>query len=348
MTGKSLLELAGLVNGRVLGDGGIVITGINSIDNAKEGEITFISNPKYLKMANTTNATAIIVPPDFQVSAKPLLCTENPYLAYAKITALFYEKPRQARGIDNTAVIGKNTEIGRDVSIYPFVYVGDNVKIEDRVSLYPGVYIGNDTGIGEDTIVYANASIREGCKIGKRVIVHCGTVIGSDGFGFARDGNRHQKIPQVGIVQIDDDVEIGANSTIDRAALGKTWVKRGVKIDNMVQIGHNVIVGEDTILVAHVAISGSSQIGRNVTLAGKVGVAGHIRVGDNVVVGGQSGITKDIPPDRVVSGLPCVSHREWLKSQISITKLPRMRKVLNELVSKVRRIEEKIGIDLGG
>ncbi len=346
MIERSLRELADHVGGRVAGDGDITITGINSIEQAKEGQITFISNPKYLPMVNTTEASAIIVPPDIKECKKPLLCIENPYLAYAKVATLFHESPYQARGIDEKAVIGKGAEIGKDVSIYPLVYVGDNARIGDRVSLLPGVYIGDDVSIGEDTIIHSNVSIREGCRIGDRVIIHCGTVIGSDGFGFAKDGKRSYKIPQIGIVQIDDDVEIGANNAIDRASLGKTWIKRGVKTDNLVQIGHNVIVGEDTILVAGVAIAGSTEIGNHVTLAGQVGVAGHIKIGENVVVGGQSGVTKDIQPNQVVSGTPCIPHREWLKSQIIVTKLPKMRKVLSELESRVKKVEAHFGIDL--
>ena len=346
MIKKSLEELAHFVGGKVTGDGSIPITGINSIDCAQSGEITFISNPKYRSMAEKTKASAIIVSPDFEMSQTPLLYTDNPYLAYAKIAGLFLCRPKRERGIDKNAVIGENAEIGEKVSICPFVYIGDNVKIEDGVSLYPGVYIGDDVQIGEGTTIHANVSIREGCIIGRRVIIHCGTVIGSDGFGFARDGNTHFKIPQVGIVQIDDDVEIGANNAIDRAALGKTWVKRGVKTDNQVQIGHNVIVGEDTILVAQVGISGSAEIGNRVILAGQVGVAGHIKIGDDVTVGGRSGVTKDIAPGQIVSGVPPVPHKEWLRSQISITKLPKMRKTLNELRSRIKKIEKKLNMEL--
>lgn len=342
MIKKSLQELADFINGKVIGDGNIIIAGINSIDEAKKGEITFITTPKYLSILKTTKASAIIVSSDFKESEKPLLCTDNPYLAYAKIVSLFHEKPYHARGINPSAVIGNNTEIGIDVSIYPFVYVGDNVRIGDGVSLYPGVYVGDDVHIGKGTVVYANTSIHEGCKIGERVIIHSGSVIGSDGFGFAKNGKMHHKIPQVGIVQIDDDVEIGANNAIDRAALGKTWIKRGVKTDNLVQIGHNVIIGEDTIIVAQVAIAGSAEIGNNVVLAGQVGVGGHLKVGDNVTVGGRSGITKDIAPNQIVSGIPAIPHKEWLKSQVCITKLPKMRKSLKELESKVEKIEKKI------
>lgn len=346
MAENSLRYLADFIGGYVIGNESTVIAGINSIDQAKEGEITFISNPKYLPMADHTEASAIIVSPGVKITHKPLLCTDNPYLAYAKIASLFHERSYQGRGIDKNVYIGKNTRIGKEVSIYPFVYIGDNVRIEDRVSLYPSVYVGDNVRIGEETIAYANVSIREGCEIGKRVIIHCGTVIGSDGFGFAKDGTIHRKIPQVGIVRIDDDVELGANNTVDRAAFGKTWIKRGVKTDNLVQIGHNAVIGEDTILVAQVGISGSAEIGNNVVLAGQVGVAGHITIGDNVIVGGRSGVTKDIASNQMVSGIPPVPHKEWLKSQISITKLPKMRKTLKELESRIKDIEEQLKIKL--
>ena len=342
MTKSSLRELADLVNGDVAGDETTLITGIKSIDQANKGEITFISEKKYLSMVNTTQASALIVTPDFKDSKIPLLFVENPYLAYAKIATFFHSKPVQGRGIDRNAVIGKNAEIGEDVSIYPFVYVGDNVKIEERVSLYPGVFIGNDVHIGEDTIIHANVSVREGCQIGKRVIIHCGTVIGSDGFGFAKDGKKYHKIPQIGIVQIDDDVEIGANNTIDRAAFGRTWIKRGVKTDNLVQVGHNVTVGENTVLVAMVGISGSTEIGKNCVIAGQVGIGGHLKIGDNVTVGAQSGVTKNIASNQIVSGLPAIPHKEWLRSQISITKLPKIRKTLKELELRIKKIEQDI------
>ncbi|MFH2012932.1 MAG: UDP-3-O-(3-hydroxymyristoyl)glucosamine N-acyltransferase [Pseudomonadota bacterium] len=339
---KSLQELADFIEGKVIGDGNITITGINSIDKAENGEITFIADPKYSTRAKNTKASAIIASSDFKWFEKPLLYTDNPYLAYAKISNLFHQKPYHATGVDQRAFIGNNTSIGIDVSIYPFVYVGDNVSIGDRVSLFPGVYVGDGASIDDDSVIFANTSICKGCKIGKRVIIHCGTVIGSDGFGFAKDDKKHYKIPQVGIVQIDDDVEIGANNTIDRATLGKTWIKRGVKTDNLIQIGHNVIIGEDTIIVAQVGISGSTEVGNNVVLAGQVGVGGHLKIGDNVTVGGQSGVTKDIAPNQVVSGLPAIPHREWLKSQISFTKLPKMRKALKELESKIEKMEKNI------
>jgi UDP-3-O-[3-hydroxymyristoyl] glucosamine N-acyltransferase len=232
--------------------------------------------------------------------------------------------------------------MGKEVSIFPLDYVGEGVKLADRVVLYPGVFLGDNAKIGEDSLVYANVSIRENCVVGKRVIIHCGVVIGGDGFGFAKDGDRLVKVPQVGNVKLEDDVEIGANVTIDRAVLGTTLIKRGAKIDNLVQLAHNVVVGEDSLLVAQVGISGSTQLGRGVVLGGQAGVAGHLCIGDNVTVGGQSGITKDLPSGVTVSGLPAIAHQQWKKAQMSFVKLPELRRRLAALEKRLVKLEERL------
>jgi len=337
---KTLEELSNLVKGEVIGDGTIVISGVMSIEEAKEGQITFLTHPKYNKIAKKTKASAIILAANPENLEKPLLITQDPYLAYAKIASLFHIRPHETLGVSSQSFIGEGCYLGTDISVYPFVYVGNNVHISDRVVLFPGVYLGNDTYIGEDTIIYPNVSIYEKSRIGKRVIIHAGSVVGSDGFGYAREGEKVFKIPQIGIVQIDDDVEIGANNAIDRAAFGKTWIKQGVKIDNLVQTGHNVTIGENSIIVSQVGISGSVQVGNNVTLAGRVGVAGHLKIGDNVIVGAQSGITKNIPPNQMVTGFPAIPHRKWLKAQASITKLPELRKRMNNLEERINTLEE--------
>ena len=276
MQNKTLQELADLVGGQVIGNAQLTISGISSLDEAQEGEITFVAQSKYIPRAQATKASAIIATQTIEGIDKPLIVTDNPYLAYAKIATSFYPSIRDPGCIAESTIVGEQTRIGKDVSIYPFVFIGKNVTIGDGVIIYPHTFIGDETCIDQDTIIYSNVSIRERCRIGKRVIIHAGTVIGSDGFGFAPDGNHYHKIPQVGTVRIDDDVEIGANNTIDRGALGKTWIKRGVKTDNLVHIAHNVVVGEDTLLVAQVGISGSTTIGNHVTLAGQVGVVGHL------------------------------------------------------------------------
>lgn len=342
MLEKTLQEIASLIEGEVIGNASLKISDISSLDEAREGEITFLAYSKYLIKAKQTKASAIIVSHKIEGIAKPLIVTDNPYLAYAKIVTLFHQRPHLPKGIDKSAVVGEGTRIGKQVSIYPLVFIGKNVTISDRVIIYPHTFIGDDTVIEEETLIYSNVSIREHCRIGKRVIIHAGTVIGSDGFGFAPEGNRYHKITQVGTVQIDDDVEIGANNTIDRGALGKTWIKRGVKTDNLIHIAHNVVVGEDTLLVAQVGISGSSTIGNHVTLAGQVGVVGHLEIGDNTIVGAQTGVSGSVPANTIISGYPHMPHRQWLKSSRCYPLLPQMRKVLNKLEKKVKVLEETL------
>ena len=336
---KTLQELADLIEGKVLGDTNRMITGISSLDEAREGEVTFIAQSKYLNKAKNTKASAIIASNKIEGIDKPFIITDNPYLAYAKTVALFHQHPHPVMGIDEHAILGEGTRLGKDVSIYPWVFIGNNVTISDRVIIHPHATIGDGTSIGEDTTIYSHVSIRENCQIGKRVMIHAGTVIGSDGFGFAPDGNRYYKIPQVGTVQIDDDVEIGANNTIDRGALGKTWIKRGVKTDNLVHIAHNVVIGEDSLLVALVGVSGSTKIGNHVTLAGNVGVVGHIEIGDNTIVGAKSGVSGSVPANTIVSGYPHMPHKQWLKSSRCYPLLPQMRKTINKLEKKVKALE---------
>lgn len=341
---KRLRELAEFVDGTVIGDGEIEISGVASIEEAQSEEITFIANPKYLPKLNQTNASAVIVSKEVTKAEKPLLSVANPYLAFAKILALFSYKPYKPKGIDSMTWISPTASLGKNLTLYPFVYIGDHCLIGDRVTLYPGVFIGENCSIGEDSILYPNVSVYSGTFIGKRVILHSGVVVGSDGFGYVKEGQRNVKIPQVGKVVIEDDVEIGANTTIDRATLGKTIIRRGVKIDNLVQVAHNVTIGEDSIIVAQVGISGSTKIGKNVTLAGQVGVVGHIEIGDNVMVGAQSGVTHDLPANQGFSGSPALPHREFLRAITVFPKLPEMRKNLIEVEKRLKRIEEALSL----
>ncbi|MDI7258375.1 MAG: UDP-3-O-(3-hydroxymyristoyl)glucosamine N-acyltransferase [Thermodesulfobacteriota bacterium] len=341
---KRLRELAEFVGGAVIGDGEVEISGVASIDEAQPGEITFIANPRYLRKLSETTASAVVVSTGVTAAGKPLLCATNPHLAFIKIIALFSYKPYQPRGIDPNARVSPTAQLGKDLTIYPYVYIGDRCRIEDRVTLYPGVYVGEDSAIGEDSVLHSNVSVYSGSMIGKRVILHSGVVVGADGFGFVKDGKKNVKIPQVGSVEIEDDVEIGANTTIDRAALGKTIIRKGVKIDNLVQIAHNVVIGEDSIIVAQVGIAGSTKIGSNVTLAGQVGVVGHIEIGDNVMVGAQSGVGHDLPANQGYSGSPAVPHREWLRTVTTLSKLPEMRKTLTDIEKRLKKIEEAISL----
>jgi UDP-3-O-[3-hydroxymyristoyl] glucosamine N-acyltransferase len=339
---KKLKELAQWVEGTVVGDGEIEISGVASIEEARQGQITFISNPKYLPHLSKTQASAVIVSKEVTQADKPLLCVTDPQSAFAKVLALFSLKPYQPKGIDPKAWISPTARLGKDVTVYPFVYVGDRCSIGDRVTFYPGVFVGEDSAIGEDSILYPNVSVYPGTIVGKRVILHGGAVVGGDGFGYVKEGKRNVKIPQVGTVEIEDDVEIGANTTIDRATLGKTIIRRGVKIDNLVMVAHNVVIGEDSILVAQVGVAGSTKIGSNVTLAGQVGVAGHIEIGDNAMVGAQAGVIYDLPGNQGYHGSPALPQREYIRAITTLPKLPEMRKTLLDLEKRLRKMEEAL------
>lgn len=340
--GISLEALARMVGGEVRGPCVEPIVGITGIREAQKGWITFLVNPKYGHDLETTQASAVIVGPKFPETNKPLIITSNPYLAYARVARFFAPRPSHPQGLSPLAHRGEDCRIGENVSIYPFVYLGNQVVIESGVTLYPGVYVGDSVRIGKDSIIYPNVSLLSGTIIGQRVIIHSGTVVGSDGFGFAQEGMTHVKIPQLGFVQIDDDCEIGANNTIDRAALGKTWIKEGVKTDNLVQIAHNVVVGEHSLLIAQVGISGSATLGKGVVLAGQVGVVGHITIGDRVMVGAKSGVAKSLAAGEVVSGIPTMPHQTFLRTRSLIQRLPEMVKEIRSMEDRIRHLEVEI------
>jgi UDP-3-O-[3-hydroxymyristoyl] glucosamine N-acyltransferase len=271
---------------------------------------------------------------------------KTPYLAFAKLLTLFHVRPFQAKGVMAGACIGENVAMGDQVSVYPGVCVADGVKLGNRVTLFPGVVLYEGVELGDDVVLHANVTVREGCRLGNRVIVHSGAVIGSDGFGYAPDGKEWYKIPQVGIVVIEDDVEIGANTTIDRAALDVTRIGRGTKIDNLVQIAHNCVIGKNCMIVAQVGIAGSAKLGEHVTLAGQSAVAGHLEIGANAMVGGMSGVHSSLPPGAIMSGIPAFPHREWLRASALYPKLPEMRKTLSTLEKRVQELEEKLKLQV--
>jgi len=337
-----LRELAELVHGQVKGDPSAEIIGAAPCEMAKVGEITFIRSKKYRSLLETTRASVVITPLGVVSDKKNLLWAENPQLAFAKILSLYHHKPYRATGIHKTAWISPTARVGKDVSIAPFAVIGEGAVVGDRVAIHSGVFVGDNSTIGEDTVIHANVSIYGNTTIGKRVVLHSGVVVGSDGFGYVRDGETHFKIPQVGGVTIEDDVEVGANSTIDRGTIGQTIVKRGVKIDNLVQVAHNVVIGENSIIVAQVGIAGSTRVGRNVILAGQVGVADHIEIGDNVIVAAQAGVGKDIPSNQIVQGSPTMPQRDFLRSSVVISRLPQIKRTLDELVKRVKALEDKI------
>ena len=342
-----LIEVAEIVAGECIGDEDFVVAGINSLDQAGPSEISFFSNRRYGESLKNTKAGALLVSEINDEFRGPQVVTPHVELAYSKIAAIFAMPPTRYPGISADAFIGENCHLGEDVSIFPMVYVGEGSEIDDGATLFPGVVIDEGVKIGKRTILYPNVTVLRDCVIGNDVIVHAGTTIGSDGFGFVKDGSSSVKVPQTGIVQIDDHVEIGANNCIDRAAFGKTWIKEGVKTDNLVQIAHNVVIGEHSIIVALAGISGSSQLGRGVVIGGQVGVSDHMEIGDGAMVGSQSGVAKSIPAGGVVSGTPAIDHRLWLRSTVMIARLPRLGDRLRDLEKKVRELEGRMTDDGG-
>ncbi|MDD5350306.1 MAG: UDP-3-O-(3-hydroxymyristoyl)glucosamine N-acyltransferase [Chthoniobacteraceae bacterium] len=334
----SIEELAALVGGRVIGGPSAThITGAAAIADAQEGDITFFGNAKYLPALRASRATCALVPDGFDEAIPAVqIQVANPTLAFSKILEQLAPPPIVfAPGIHPSAVIAADARIGKDVAIQAHVVVEPGAVIGDRTVLGPNVYIGHGTRVGDDCKIYASASIRERCRIGNRVIIHSGAVLGSDGFGFEMANGRYVKIPQTGIVQIDDDVEIGANTTIDRARFGRTWIGEGSKIDNLVQIAHNVVIGKHSIIVSQVGISGSSRIGNYATLAGQVGVVGHIEIGDQAVVAAKSGVSKSIPAKQMWWGSPAGPIQEQKEQHARLNRLAK-------LMERVKRLEEQV------
>ncbi len=346
MPSYSLRELAEIVGGEILGDPSLRIEGVAGIKEATKGEITFLANPKYEVYLETTKASAVIADRDGN-QATSILKVSNPYLAFLKVVTLFSESAldKYPRGIHETAVVDGSAEIGEDVSIGAYAVIGSGVRIGDRTTILPLAAICSDVKIGSECLIFPHVTIREQCEIGDRVIIHSGTVIGSDGFGYANDGSAHHKIPQIGIVRIEDDVEIGANSTIDRATTGVTLIGKGSKLDNLVQVAHNVVIGENSILAAQVGVSGSTELGKNVTLAGQAGLVGHIKIGDGAKVGAQGGVTKSIPPHTSVSGYPAREHGFAKKMYAASARLPEILKEFRKLKARVEQIEKGLGSD---
>lgn len=340
-----LAKIAQAVDGEIKGDAQKVICGVAPFEDSGPDDITFAGNTKYVKEIDKTDADTVIVSSGFlPETSKTLLLVSNPQVAFAKVAKLFHPPVKPFAGVSKHAVLGKDVSFGKDVSICSVVVVSDRVELGDRVILHPGVVIGNDVTIGNDTIIHPNVTILERCIIGNNVLIHAGSVIGSDGFGFAHDGEKYHKIPHTGIVRIDDDVEIGAGNTVDRAIFGKTWIQKGVKTDNLVHIAHSVTIGENTAIAGQVGISGSVTIGKHAVLAGQAGISDHLTIGDNATIGPQAGIVKSVPANEIVSGTPQVPHRVWLKLHHIFPRLPELMKMIPELKKRLHIIEEKIGL----
>jgi UDP-3-O-[3-hydroxymyristoyl] glucosamine N-acyltransferase len=327
-----LKDIAASLDCVLKGDGDLEITSVVGIDDAEAGHLTFVSNPKYAAKARSTRASAVIVSPDFPEIEPATLRSGNPYLTFARAVELFYQPPHPPCGVDASASIASSVRLGEGASIGPYVVVEDAVQIGKNCTIYPFVHIARGARIGDNFKAYSHVSVREFCQIGNNVILQDGAKIGTDGFGYAKkDDGTYYKIVQSGIVVLEDDVEVGANSTIDRGTIGETRVRRGAKIDNLVQVGHASDVGEDTLLCAQVGLAGSSKIGRNVILTGQVGVAGHLEIGDGVVATAQTGIPNSIESGKVVSGYPAIDNKQWLKSSAVFRRLPELLKRIEAL-----------------
>jgi UDP-3-O-[3-hydroxymyristoyl] glucosamine N-acyltransferase len=338
----TLKEIAGLIDGELCGDGKIVIEGVGSLTEAEKGEITFLASSRYRNQVSKTKASAIIIGEEVELPEIPSLRTKNPYLAFAQVMKVLVTPRKLPTGIDKTSILGQGVKLGKDVAIGAYVVVENGVVIGDRTVIFPGTYIGDKAMIGKDGLIYSNVTVREEVIIGDNVIIHPGAVIGSDGFGYATEKGKHHKIPQAGTVEIGNGVEIGANVTIDRATLGKTVIGEGTKIDNLVQIGHNVRIGKNCLIVSQVGISGSTVIGDNVILAGQAGLVGHITVGDNAIVGAQAGVTKSVPANTTVSGYPAREHRIAQRMNAQLFRLPKLYEEIKELKKEIKEIREKL------
>lgn len=337
---KTLQEIAQMVGGRLQGNGEVLISGVNNIEGAGAADMTF-ADENHIEEAKKCKAGAVLLPatvdvPDFPL---PAVYVENTRAAFAVLLGLFVPPIQHDKGISDKAFVGKDVTIGNNVTILPFAYVDDHAVIEDGVTLYPHTYIGQYAVIGEDSTIYSSATVREHCKVGKRCIVHSSAVIGADGFGFTTKDGVHTKVPQVGNVVLEDDVEIGAHDGIDRATIGSTIIGKGTKIDNLVHIGHNCHIGEGNLIVAQTGISGSTSSGKNVTFGGQVGTVGHIEIGANSVFAARSGIIGNTPEGVFYAGFPARPHQEWLRSEALMKKLPELSKKIKALEKQLKELK---------
>jgi len=331
----TLADLAEKLGGNLQGDPGIMVYGVAPLHTAGPEHVSFLANPRYSSQLEKTDAAGVIVTREAQISGLNLIRVDDPYLGFAVAMELFYAEPYEATGISDDAFVHQEARIGDEPSIHPFAVVCRGAKVGSRVTLMPGAYVGPGTEVGDDTTIHPNVVLEKGVKIGKQVIVHAGSVVGSDGFGFARKEDLYKKIVHAGTVRIEDDVEIGAGCTIDRAVMGETVIGRGSKLDNLIQVAHNVRIGPNCILAGQVGISGSSELGKNVTMAGQSGMAGHLKVGNGAVVMAKASVFKDVPPGAQVAGTPAIDAKDWRKASAVYSRLDDLRK-------RVFRLEKEL------
>jgi UDP-3-O-[3-hydroxymyristoyl] glucosamine N-acyltransferase len=333
--GWRLSDLAGLVGGRVDGDPDRRVRGVAALDTAGPDDLSFLTNPRYRQAVTTSRAGAILVGPDARIDGRDLVVAPDPYLALAAILDRLHPQARPAPGISPDARVAAGASVGEGVAIGPFAVVGAGVRVGARAVIDAGVVVGEGSEIGEDTRLLPRVVLYPGTRIGARCVIHAGVVLGGDGFGFATSAGTHHKVPQLGRVVVEDDVEIGANSTVDRGTLGETRIGRGTKIDNLVMIAHGASIGPHGLLAAQSGISGSTRIGSHVTFAGQSGAAGHLTLGDHVVVAAKSAVFSDVPDGSFVAGIPAVDHRAWKRASALVKMLP-------ELRARLRALEERL------
>lgn len=338
-----LHRIAEAIKAEVVGDAGAVkVTGVSSLEGAGPKDLAYVAAERFARAASQSRAAAFVVGRRIPDVPRPQLIVANPAYAFACIAHQFFTPPYRATGIAKWVMHGKGVRIGRGVSIHSFVTLGDRVKIGSRVTLHCGVSIGDECEVGDDTVLYPNVTIRERCRIGRRVIIHSGAVVGSDGFGYVQHEGRHHKIPQMGTVIIEDDVELGANVTVDRATFGQTVVGRGTKVDNLVQIAHNVIIGEDSLLAGQVGIAGSAILGHHVVVGGQAGVGDHLTIGDRVMIAARSGVMANLKAGQIVSGSPAMLHQESGKVYAVVVRLPEFRQRVRQLERRLLALESRM------
>jgi UDP-3-O-[3-hydroxymyristoyl] glucosamine N-acyltransferase len=334
-----LAELAREVGGSVAGNPERVLRGVATLDAAGPDELTFLTNPRYRKAAEATRAGAVLVPQGADLPGRDLLVAPEPYVALARILELFHPRPPRRPGVSPDARLGQGVEVGEDVEIAAFAVIGDGVVLGDRATVGAGAVIGDGCRIGPDTVLMPRSVLYPGTWVGASCLIHAGVVLGSDGFGFATSKGVHHKVPQVGRVVVEDDVEIGANTTVDRATLGETTIGQGTKIDNLVMVAHGVRIGPGGLLAGQAGIAGSTRIGSHVTFAGQAGAGGHLEIGDGSVVAAKTAVFQDLPPRSFVAGIPAVDHRDWKRTQAALKRLASLLAELRDLRARIERLE---------
>ena len=347
MPARSLGELARLAGGELEGDASLEIRGFASLESAGPGDLSFVASDRYLDAARRSGAAALIAPPGLDLGGRPAIRVAQPYAAIAVVVPIFFPPAAVVPGVHPTACVADSAQISPSATVGAFTVVGERSVVADRAVLYSHVFVGPDCRVGEGNVLHPHVVLRERVELGRRVVVHPGSVLGADGFGYVFDGQAHRKIPQVGRVVVEDDVEIGANVTIDRATLGETMIGRGTKIDNLVQIGHNTVVGPVSIIVAQAGIAGSCRIGRGAVLAGQVGIADHVTVGDGAQIGSQAGVHRDVPPGAAMIGTPAMAGANGLRALAAISRLPEILRELRVLGRRLAVLEERLGIGGG-